>query len=192
MGSAAPGRKGMAVDGEGDVFIDESVAVAEINFFIPQVTTLPIFDQLVSVDGQRNIYLASTGSGAVAELPCAFFDAATQWVGNLAGSSSLPPVLPVTANLSGAFYPSTDQPWLTITGVTNGIVSYAFMGNTSTANRTAHILLFGQPVPITQVGIPTLPTTNLVEGPAGGADSVLLDVTRQADIAPMVVSGSTK
>ncbi len=93
-----------------------------------------------------------------------------------AGSDALPVVLPATANLTGPFAPVSDSSWLTITGVTNGVVSFAFTANNS-ANRTAHITVLGQSITVTQLGPPDfLPwaTTNLLEGPTAGSDSVLL------------------
>jgi hypothetical protein len=68
-----------------------------------------------------------------------------------AGNDSLPVVVPATANLSGPFAPTSDQPWLTITGITNGVVSFSFSAN-SGLPRLAHINLLGQPVAVTQVG----------------------------------------
>jgi hypothetical protein len=73
-----------------------------------------------------------------------------------AGNDALPVVLPSTENLLGPFAPASDQSWLAITGITNGVVSFAF---TATAtNRTAHITLLGQPISITQTAIITPPT----------------------------------
>jgi hypothetical protein len=55
------------------------------------------------------------------------------------------------------FAPTSDQPWLTITGVTNGIVSFSFTANSGSA-RTANISLLGQTIPITQGVIGTPPS----------------------------------
>jgi hypothetical protein len=70
----------------------------------------------------------------------------------------LPTVLPATENLlAPPFAPTNDQSWLTITGITNGVVSYAFPANPG-FNRLAHITLLGQSITITQAGAgaPTL------------------------------------
>jgi sugar lactone lactonase YvrE len=85
-------------------------------------------------------------------------------------------VLPASANLSGPFTPTSDQLWLTITGVNNGVVSYSFLVNTG-PSRTAHISLLGQTVAVTQSGPSfTLATPTRLEGPAAGSDSVVLAV----------------
>ncbi len=65
-------------------------------------------------------------------------------------------VLPATANLTGPFAPVSDSPWLTITGITNGVVSLAFTANPSATNRTANITLMGMAVPVTQSAAPIL------------------------------------
>ena len=70
--------------------------------------------------------------------------------GSAAGNDVLPGVLPATVNLRAPFAPTSDQPWLTITGVTNGVVSFAFVTNTNRASRTANITTLGQAIPITQ------------------------------------------
>ena len=92
----------------------------------------------------------TSGNNAIKELPRAFVDPTAKWEGPAAGSDVLPVVLPATANLLAPFAPTSDQPWLTITGVTNGVVSFAFDANTTGTNRTAHITLLGQPISITQ------------------------------------------
>jgi hypothetical protein len=62
-------------------------------------------------------------------------------------------VLPTTANLLIPFAPTSDQPWLTITGVTDGVVTFALAENTTGTNRTATITLLGQPISITQAAL---------------------------------------
>ena len=47
------------------------------------------------------------------------------------------------ANLSGPFAPASDQPWLTITGVTNGVVSFSFTDIAPATSRVAHINVLG-------------------------------------------------
>ncbi len=65
-------------------------------------------------------------------------------------------VLPATANLTGPFTPTSDSPWLTITGVTNGVVSFAFTANPSATNRTANLTILGMTVAVTQSAAPLL------------------------------------
>jgi hypothetical protein len=104
----------------------------------------------VAVDGAGNIYIADTGNSTIWELPHAFVDPTPRLENGTAGSDSLPAVLPVTANLLPPFAPVTDQPWLTITGITNGVVGFSFTANPG-PGRTAHIFLLGQSIPVTQV-----------------------------------------
>jgi hypothetical protein len=73
-----------------------------------------------------------------------------------AGNDALPPVLPATENLLPPFAPTSDQSWLTITGITNGVVSFSFTADTGPA-RTANITVLGQTIPITQGLIGTPP-----------------------------------
>jgi hypothetical protein len=78
--------------------------------------------------------------------------------GAAAGVDVLPAVLPLTANLLAPFAPSSDQAWLAITGITNGMVSFAFAANASGTNRAAHISLLGQSISITQAAATAPPT----------------------------------
>ena len=100
----------------------------------------------MAVDGAGNVYIADTYNSAIKELPRAFVNPAAFTEGVAAGSDSLPVVLPAAQNLSGPFAPTSDQPWLTITGVTNGVVSFSFTANTTAATRTANITLLGQTI----------------------------------------------
>ena len=52
------------------------------------------------------------------------------WKSLAAGNDALPVVLPATENLLAPFAPASDQSWLTITGITNGVVSFSFTANT--------------------------------------------------------------
>ena len=101
----------------------------------------------VAVDGAGNVYIADTDNNAIKELPHAFVDTTAKTETAAAGSDALPVVLPATANLTGPFAPASDSPWLTITGVTNGVVSFAFTANPSATSRTANITLLGRPFP---------------------------------------------
>jgi hypothetical protein len=66
-----------------------------------------------------------------------------------AGNDTLPPVLPITENLLPPFAPTSDQPWLTITGITNGVVYFSFTAYGG-PGRIAHITLLGQSITVTQ------------------------------------------
>ena len=117
----------------------------------------------MAVDGVGNVYIADSDNNAVKEQPRAFVDPTAKSESAAAGSDVLPTVLPSTEDLIAPFAPTSDQPWLTITGVTNGVVSLAFSANTSCSNRTANITLLGQPIAITQAGLgPTLVSPTLL------------------------------
>jgi len=83
-----------------------------------------------------------------------------------AGADALPAVLPVTENLLYPFAPASDQPWLSITGTTNGIVSYAFTMNSTLVTRTAHVTVLGQSITVNQAGVeaPTLTSPAVLPG----------------------------
>jgi hypothetical protein len=118
--------------------------------------------QGVAVDGAGNVYVADTDNSTIKELPRAFVDPTAKSEGPFAGSDVLPVVLPATANLLPPFAPTSDQPWLTITGITNGVVSFAFGANTDGTNRTAHVTLLGQPISITQAALTPPKLTGLM------------------------------
>jgi DNA-binding beta-propeller fold protein YncE len=153
------GPNGVAVDGAGNVYVaDEgNFAIEEWTAANGNVATLASSGlstpQNVAVDALGNVYVADRGNNAVEELPYALVDPTERIEGLAAGSDVLPVVLPPTANLLAPFAPTSDQPWLTITGVTNGVVSLAFTA--ATTPRTAHITLLGQSIPVTQVLSPS-------------------------------------
>ena len=193
-GGVAPG--GVAADGSGNVYFSESgaftnavmewsAAAQSVSAVIPSSALGPSseldYPERLVVDSAGNLYIADQGNNAIKELPRAFVDPTTKFESLAAGTDSLPPVLPVTANLLPPFAPFTDQLWLTITGITNGVVSFAFTA--STTNRTATITVLGQSIIIDQGGPAyALGTYALVEGPSAGFDSVVLAV--QPPISP--------
>ena len=146
----------VAVDGSGDVYVADAIdgVIKKWTAATGTVTTL-VSSGLknsagVAVDGAGNVYVADQGNNAIKELPRAFVDPTPKTETAAAGADMLPPVLPTTENLSGQFAVGSGSPWLTITGVTNGVVSYAFTANTTAASRTAHITLLGQSIAIKQ------------------------------------------
>jgi hypothetical protein len=68
------------------------------------------------------------------------------------GGDVLPAVLPIAENLLPPFAPTRDQPWLTITGIADGMVCFTFTENNTVAPRTAHLTVLGQSISITQPG----------------------------------------
>ena len=177
---------GVAVDGRGNVYVcDKGSFVGQGNIqkwtatngawntFISSGLSSPAG---MAVDGAGNLYLADKNDNTIKEWPRAFVDTTPKVVGSSAGGDTLPAtvVLPATAKLTGPFLPTSDSAWLTITGVTNGVVSFAFTANSS-ANRTANVVVLGKNIAVTQLGPPSyssLRSTNLVEGPAADTDSV--------------------
>ena len=152
------GPSGVAVDAAGNVYI--------ANYFSTTITKWTAASGLVSslvasalaspagvaVDLAGNVFIAAPGNGTVYGLPRAFVDATAKMEPAAAGSDTLPAVLPSTANLTGPFAPTSDSAWLTITGSTNGVVSFSFAANSTAAPRTAQLTVLGESIPITQTG----------------------------------------
>ena len=154
------GPEGVAVDGAGNVYIAEYYsAIKKWTAANSNVTTLVSGASAVgvAVDGAGNVYIADGVNKAIYELPFAFVDPTPKLEGLAAGSDSLPGVLPATENLLPPFAPTSDQSWLAITGISNGVVSFFFTANNGPA-RTAHIALLGQSISITQGVIGTPPS----------------------------------
>ena len=182
---------GVAVDGSGNVYIADSGnnAIKEWLAAGSAVTTLVSSNSLtplsrpegVAVDTTGNLYVADTGNNAVKELVRALVDPTPIGESAAVGNDALPPVLPATEDLTGPFSPASNQPWLTIGGITNGVVSYGFQDNSFGLARTAYITLLGVTIPITQAGNGPnqLGTTTLTEAPTAGTDSVVV-----ADYSP--------
>ena len=164
---------GLAVDGSGNVYTGDTIdskikkwtaANSTLTELVSSGLNVPYG---VAVDGAGNVYILNAGNNAIKELPHAFVDPTPRLEGLAAGNDCLPPVLPPTENLLPPFAPSSDQSWLTITGVTNGVVSFSFTANTGSA-RTAHITLLGQSIPITQGLIGTPPNLSGAQMPGHG------------------------
>lgn len=179
------GPYGVAVDAAGNVYAADTGndVVKEWNA-ASQVVTVVGASGLSSptgaaVDGAGGVYIADYDNNAIKELPRAFLVNTQRFENGPAGYDSLLPVVPATANLAGVFYPLSDQSWLTVPGITNGTVTYAFTSNLSGTNRTAHITLLGVPVSVTQSPfVPPPPFilgyTNWGEGASAGTDIVSL------------------
>jgi sugar lactone lactonase YvrE len=160
LASGLPEPMVLAVDHSGNVYFtsEEDSTVREWVAASQIVTTLVSGGTPwgVVVDDMGNVYFSDVQSNSVYELPRAFVDPTPKVESPLAGNDVLPVVLPASENLGGPFAPSSDQSWLAINGVTNGMVSFSFTQN-SGAPRTAHITLLGDQIPITQdiVGVAT-------------------------------------
>jgi hypothetical protein len=143
--------------------------------------------EALAVDASGNVYIANTGDSAIMELPHAFVDPTPRLEGLAAGSDSLPPMLPATVNVAGPFAPISDQTWLTINGVTNGVVSFSFTTNSGPV-RTAHIELLLQSIPVTQEGLGTPPTLTGTQILGNGA--LQFDFTNIQDASLTVLSST--
>jgi DNA-binding beta-propeller fold protein YncE len=187
--------QGVAVDGAGNVYIADTYNhatkkwVAANHTVIPQVSSGTNYPVGVAVDGAGNLYIVDSYSSAIKELPHAFLDPTPKFKSAAAASDTLPMVLPATVNLLAPFAPTSDQSWLTIAGVTNGVVSFSLATNNG-YGRIAHITLLGQSISITQSGVPNsgvLGATNFVEGPAAGTDGVSLS----SPLSPWTATANT-
>ncbi len=179
VSSGLNGPDAVAVDGGGNVYIASSGdnTLKEWSFASGTVTTL-VSSGLnnpsgVAVDAAGNVYIADTSDSATKEVVRAFVDPTTRLETTNAGSDVLPMILPASEDLLAPFAPASEQSWLTITGVTNGVVGFAF---TATAtNRTAQISVLGQSITVNQFN--DLLNSNLIYvGPAAGTNSVALTV----------------
>jgi sugar lactone lactonase YvrE len=190
-GLSAP--SGVAVDSSGNVYVADTFnSVIKIWSPANGTTTTVIASNLsscfgVAVDSIGNVYVADTGHSAIRELPRVFLDPATRAESPATGSDNLPVVLPSTENLLPPFGPSSDQSWLTLTGATNGVISFAFSSTTS--NRTAYINVFGQAIPVTQTV--SLPNPGKFTGVILGNGVFQLSFTNSNDTDPFTVLMAT-
>jgi hypothetical protein len=152
----------VAVDGAGNVYISDTFdsAIKEWNASTRTVSTL-VSSGLVSpvgvaVGGAGNVYIADGSNEVVKELPRAFVPGGPITEGFAAGSDALP-VLPTTESLTGIFAPTSDQSWLTIGNISNGVINFAFTANTG-RSRTGHLTVLGQSIAVTQAAAATAPT----------------------------------
>jgi hypothetical protein len=174
---------GVAVDGSGNVYIADTghALVKEWSPINNAVTTLAVqappnpsgppipFDPLgVALDSTGNLYVVAH-INYLDELPYAFVDMAPKVETAAAGNDSLSPVEPPTENLLPPFAPTSDQPWLKITGVANGVVSFSVSAN-SGPPRVGLINLLGQAIPVIQVSLG--PPINLITVPTDGNATV--------------------
>ena len=195
--SGAGFLQGVTVDGSGNIYT---------TFFDSPSYTFPLMEWIaasntwvslgtngvnnanyLSVDATGNIFIANGGTAQLAEMPKAFIDPSTHTEGPSAGTDSLPPILPATQNLFPPFQPISDSDWLTITGVANGVVSFAF--TSTTTNRTGNIYLFGQPIAVTQIA-PLLPST-LFGATMPSKGSFQFSITNSGSPSSVVILSST-
>lgn len=160
----------IAVDASGNVYVANSAASnirkwTAANNLVTTVTSAGLVQPNgVAVDVSGNIYIASTGNNLIRQLPRAFVDTTPRFIVSTAGNDTLPVAMPSSVNLLAPFAPSSNQPWLTIAGTTNGSININFTANPG-INRTANLTVLGAIVPVTQAA-PLLPDIE-VQQPAG-------------------------
>jgi sugar lactone lactonase YvrE len=165
--------QGVTVDASGNVFLTDNGLVKEWTPSSQSVRTLfdsggAIYANGIAVDGADNLYFIDTIASRIMELPRAFVDATPRFENGFAGSDSLPPILASNSSHLDPPQPTSDQSWLTITGITNGVVSFAFTTNPGTTTRIAHITVLGVSVSINQTVPLTRPLlTNLLRSTGG-------------------------
>jgi sugar lactone lactonase YvrE len=183
------GTDGVAVDGAGNVYVANysgssiekwAAASGAVSTLVSSGLNQP---EKVTVDATGNIYIADTWNYAVEELPYAFVDPTPKSESPAAGSDTLPVVLPATENLLPPFAPTSDSSWLTISGITNGVVSFSFTA--SAAPRVGHISLLGQTIPVLQdvvlPGITSSPSNQTVN--AGSTVTLSASATGSAPLS---------
>ena len=147
--------QGVAVDGQGNVYVANTGAnqIAEWNAAAQQVTMLVTSGlngpQGVAVDGLGNVYIADTNNDAVKELTRAWVSLGATSANESAsgGTDSVGvQVLPAGTPLNA----TSDQTWLTITGTTNGSITFSFQANEASSSRSANISILGQQIAVTQ------------------------------------------
>ncbi len=167
--------EGVAVDGSGNVYVADAgkQAIYEWSASTQQVTTL-VSSGLsgpsgVAVDGSGNVYIPDGSNSALKEIPNAYVGPASGLPEPAAaGSDALLPVLPATASLTGIFAPTSNQSWLTIGNVANGVVNFSFTANTTTSARAGIITELGQQITVTQAGMVAGPPSVVSLSPASG------------------------
>ena len=144
---------GVAVDGGGNLYIADgganaikkwSAASNSLSLLIGSGLSSPYG---VAVDAAGNVYVGDSGNNAIRELPRAFVAPFVVTEPYQAGMDGLSAVLPVSENLSGPFAPSVSSSgtgWLTLTGVSGGVVMFNFSANTNSNPRSAFITVLGQ------------------------------------------------
>jgi Putative binding domain, N-terminal len=106
----------------------------------------------VALDAQANLYIADRMHNAIQKVAFGYvsFSSTSLTESSPAGTDSVTAqVLPAGTPLTA----SSNQSWLTITGVTGGTVNFAFQANASLSSRVAQISVLGQPVTVTQNGL---------------------------------------
>ena len=143
----------VAVDGAGNVYFSGggvgkwSAAGGYVTTLASSALSGPLG---LAADNTGNVFVSDSRNGAIKEVLRVYLDPMPRTISANAGVSTLPAVLPLTENLANALTPYSDWPWLTIKGVTNGVVSYSATENDTDESRTGNLTLLGQRIFITQ------------------------------------------
>jgi hypothetical protein len=153
--SEGEGPQAVAVDGSGSLYLSDSIygTISKFPASGSKSTVSSVVPEAMATDTARNFYFENSG---VKEVPFAFVDPTAILAPIAGGSGQLPAVLWINANFLGDFYPTTDQSWITVMGVTNNVVYYSVAPNAGIA-RSGNIFVFGRATPIQQAGVPFIP-----------------------------------
>ena len=151
----------IALDGAGDIYSSYSVPSAAAKWHVADNSVSPmtlsglLSPDRIDSDAAGSLFMSDITANAIKALPRVFVDVTAKLLSAGAGTGVLSPVAPTNANLKTVFAPTSDQSWLTITGVTNGVVSFAVASNPG-APRQANITLLGNAIPVTQLAAPAI------------------------------------
>ena len=110
----------------------------------------------VAVDGSGDVYIADTGNSAVRVLVTGLINPTAVTESGAGGTDQLPAILAAGPPLAA----TSDQSWLTVGTLSNGVLSFSFAANPTGVSRVAHIGVLGQSISVTQ-GVPPLTTLTL-------------------------------
>jgi streptogramin lyase len=166
VSSAAINRfGGLGVDGRGDVYFTDAGngAVKVYDPGTAAVTTL-----LTGLNNPSGVGVTPAGDVVVMEnttqsfrvLPQAYLTADPLAVPAAAGTATVPYLVTSGLAVLGGMRPTSDQSWLTVTGVAGGQVSLSYTTNTGPTPRSANVSLLGRTVTVTQAAAAAVPAVD--------------------------------
>jgi sugar lactone lactonase YvrE len=144
--------EGVAVDGSGNVYF----MVGSLRKWNAAENTVTVVARGldgpigVAVDGEGNVYYGEAWGGAVSEIPNAFVDSTPRLESAAGGTNFIQAVLPQSVNLLPPFAPVSDQPWLRIISISNGMIGLDISANPG-PGRTGNVSVLGRSISVTQV-----------------------------------------
>ncbi len=146
---------GIAVDGDGNVYIADS-GNNTVKVWNPATSGIALVAAAglsgpsgVAVNGTGTTFIADTNNNAIKKVTPDYvlLSSSTFSEGQSAGTGSLTTqVFPASTPLTA----TSAQPWLTVTGAANGLVSFSFTANNTVNTRTGQLTVAGAQVTITQ------------------------------------------